>query len=641
MLAYKDQNTTPTVNHALELKEAGLGKKEITFQDKKAGHDKVLETLENEYPKLKSQNGGFELLRAGSGGNSRPISLLPPSAEAYTVPHIKNLVGSSTLIYIRPIQSDLSLDKIAESSAFSPSIACQTCGGKFSFQAIRKHNGECNKASTSTADSGHPSYGSSPIEVDLSLDDQNDEFPVFTDVFDPLERSSSTTFTGNEWALELANIFPHVDDKDITDVTVSSSSFQEAANVLIDKTMKTINDNENKAPEPLGNVRDLSLEMLLRDLIQRFPLAGEKTLRLERDSVWMDMLRFYKRNMADEIELRKELVVQFENEEGLDGGAIKREFFALVLKEIRSRLFEGKDLMMLPIRDAKRGLIFRIAGVVIAHSVIQHGPIGFPFLAPCVYQHMTHQDEDIVLRSCTKDIIPQTAATELLLEFLTELDNCETDEATDALLENNEKSDVYWVLINASCWPKEEKIKKSNKAALAQHLIHNELLVSRVTEMEEFGRGLQSFGLFKLAMDHPQLMQYLFVHNPDFQKFEPEQFLEYLKNSDMCDDFSRKQAYEWLLAFIKDDQTSEDYPGGSRLSALFSFCTGLKHPSLLSSSSSKIMVQYHPDDDTFSLPVSSACLNILTIPTVHSSQIKFFQAMDIALKCESEGFPNS
>ena len=433
--------------------------------------------------------------------------------------------------------------------------------------------------------------------------------------------------------------FPHVDDKDITDVTVSSSSFQEAANILIDKTMKTINDNENKAPEPLGNVRDLSLEMLLGDLIQCFPLAGEKTLRLERDSVWMDMFHFYKCNMADEIELCEELVVQFENEEGLDGGAIKREFFALVLKDIRSRLFEGKDLMILPIRDAKRGLIFRIAGVVIAHSVIQHGPIGFPFLAPCVYQYMTHQDEDIVLRSCTKDIIPQTAATELLLEFLGELDNCETDEATDALLENNEKSDVYWALINASRWPKEEKIKKSNKAALAQHLIHNELLVLRVTEMEEFGRGLQSFGLFKLAMD--QLMQYLFVYNPDFHKFEPEQFLEYLKNSDMCDDFSRKQAYEWLLAFIKDDQTSEDYPGGSRLSALFSFCTGLNHPSLLSSSSSKIMVQYHLDDDTFSLPVSSVCLNILTIPTVHSLQIKFFQAMDITLKCESEGFPNS
>ena len=136
MLAYKDKNTTSTVNHALELKEAGLGKKKIAFQDKKAGHDKVLETLEKEYPKLKSQNGRFELLRAGSGGNGRPISLLPPSAEGYTVPHIKNLVGSSTLIYIRQIQSDLLLDKIAESSAFSPSIACQTCGGKFSFQAI-------------------------------------------------------------------------------------------------------------------------------------------------------------------------------------------------------------------------------------------------------------------------------------------------------------------------------------------------------------------------------------------------------------------------------------------------------------------------------------------------------------------------
>ena len=36
-------------------------------------------------------------------------------------------------------------------------------------------------------------------------------------------------------------------------------------------------------------------------------------LQPERDSLWMNMLWFYKPNMTDEIELRQWLVVQFQN----------------------------------------------------------------------------------------------------------------------------------------------------------------------------------------------------------------------------------------------------------------------------------------------------------------------------------------
>jgi hypothetical protein len=38
-----------------------LGRRRIVFPDKKASFDKVKSVLETEYPKLKSQDGAFEL----------------------------------------------------------------------------------------------------------------------------------------------------------------------------------------------------------------------------------------------------------------------------------------------------------------------------------------------------------------------------------------------------------------------------------------------------------------------------------------------------------------------------------------------------------------------------------------------------
>ena len=41
---------------------AGLGKKTIVFPDKKGDHGKLRAKLEEEFPKLQSQHGTFELL---------------------------------------------------------------------------------------------------------------------------------------------------------------------------------------------------------------------------------------------------------------------------------------------------------------------------------------------------------------------------------------------------------------------------------------------------------------------------------------------------------------------------------------------------------------------------------------------------
>ena len=52
----------------------------------------------------------------------------------------------------------------------------------------------------------------------------------------------------------------------------------------------------------------------------------------------------------------------------------------------------------------------------------------------------------------------------------------------------------------------------------------------------------------------------------------------------------------------------------------------------------KICLKYLPDDDEKGLPTSSACLAILNIPTIHSSEAKFIHNFDVALRFESQGF---
>ncbi len=91
--------------------------------------------------------------------------------------------------------------------------------------------------------------------------------------------------------------------------------------------------------------------------------------------------------MCDRKSLTRELVVKFRNEDGIDidGGAVKRNFFNLTLREIRQRLFEEPEEYMLPIKDSSRVLLFRVAGMVVVHSLIQGDPTGCQYLPQVLF----------------------------------------------------------------------------------------------------------------------------------------------------------------------------------------------------------------------------------------------------------------
>ena len=111
-MASPNQDISLLLDELGELREAGLGCRKIVFPFKSGDFNHLQETVEKEFTKLKTQNGAFELLRAESGGISRPLKLLSMPSNGYSMPYLKNLVGASTVIYIRPMNSSISREKL-------------------------------------------------------------------------------------------------------------------------------------------------------------------------------------------------------------------------------------------------------------------------------------------------------------------------------------------------------------------------------------------------------------------------------------------------------------------------------------------------------------------------------------------------
>ena len=121
--------------------------------------------------------------------------------------------------------------------------------------------------------------------------------------------------------------------------------------------------------------------------------SSEYSLSVDRttaDSLWLSTVSFYKGAKVRPEKLRKQLVVSFSKtgEIGADSGALRKEFFEDALKEANERLFDGEDYTRIPKKDYTLQVLFELAGMLVAHSVLQEGP-GFRCLNEAVYDYIT------------------------------------------------------------------------------------------------------------------------------------------------------------------------------------------------------------------------------------------------------------
>lgn len=167
----------------------------------------------------------------------------------------------------------------------------------------------------------------------------------------------------------------------------------------------------------------VNLETTLSHYInQRVDFARQVHYTVDRDNIWRSALTFYKSAQRNKDRLFGVLRVAFAGETGIDAGGLKREYFELLLKELQKEMFEGCECSCLPKKDWELTKQFEIAGLMIAHSILQEGP-SFSCLCPAIYWCIVFgSSADLPLNVFpTINDIPLNSATAGLLQFIDEV----------------------------------------------------------------------------------------------------------------------------------------------------------------------------------------------------------------------------
>ncbi len=639
LLANPKDTKTPSLTTLVTLKEAGLGKKKVTFDDKRCGHGKCRQVLETVFPKLKTQCGAYEMLRADRGGVNCNLKLIEMSSQGYNLQHLKESVGATTIIYIRPMQSSLSMSKCISQTDDSIKSKCRYCLREIPLGDMKNHLENCmaGAGSSSMKDPIHEEELSDSSDEDDSVAENAFDFSKF------LQGQSQK----EEWKKTLRSMFPLHDPKQIDVSLIGVSSIEDAITELLDSSpdsqscQKPEKSKVSKSHKSFSNdfpVDNLSLSMLLKEFRDHNSNAGIEALSVKRGSLWLDMLKFYKRKMSDARSLAKTLEVSFVDEEGLDGGALKVEFFNLAWDEVKKRLFTGNGISLLPIKDTTKLFLFRVAGTLLVHTVIQDGPVTMlPKLAKAILFSMLGKDVSDINLQLSKHDIPLSARTENIHCLIEELDDASSDIQVHSILEESQKSEAYWQIINASHWPMTEAITLKNKNNLILELIYNETVRTRFDVMNEFKKGLETLGFFSFLSKHQDQFIELFQCNS--KPIGPEEFKALLQ-IETPNNHAEQQACNWFQEFIADGKVTLSKDDEiSKIEALLEFVTSWR--TLEKGTTKKIKVEFLADDDEKTLPMASACLWIIRLPTVHSSKQSFDAALLTALRHARHGFPNA
>ena len=215
----------------------------------------------------------------------------------------------------------------------------------------------------------------------------------------------------------------------------------------------------------------------------------------------------------------------------------------------------------------------------------------------------------------------------MLHELLDKLQEGDVDE----VLDSHPSSESFWSVINASHWPITKKITNQNAAHLVQNLLESEIILSRKFEIDSFAKGLKMFEFLDVIKNNKEVCFKLLCNSIE-QTLTPTGFQNLFDASvERPSDFAQQRSYDWFIEYVSN-------AGEEKLKCLLQFITGFKSipPRGLPHN---IVLRYLPDDDEkASLPSATACLAILQLPTIHSTENKFNQSLDIALQFESQGF---
>lgn len=134
---------------------------------------------------------------------------------------------------------------------------------------------------------------------------------------------------------------------------------------------------------------DLDMEELV-DAMNEAKLTGDDArIFVSTDSTSLSSaFSYYKKNNLD---MSRPIFVVYENMPAIDAGGPRRQLFSDIIIDLRDKhaLFEGPINSRYPVYSTgvvASGLL-KVLGRVVVHSILHEG-LGFPFLAPCIYNYI-------------------------------------------------------------------------------------------------------------------------------------------------------------------------------------------------------------------------------------------------------------
>lgn len=380
-------------------------------------------------------------------------------------------------------------------------------------------------------------------------------------------------------------------------------------------------DNTSSSPkrikEGFSNIKDVisGYQGKFYTTIRRQSLS----MLVDRQNIWGDGLGFYKTALVDLVKLECPIRVKFENEVGIDAGALTVEFFTKFFDNAKKELFEtvdGKEWQHVPKRSGGNNHIYKILGVAIAHSLRNNGPF-FDCLAPWAVDVLCNNNG--TSGNIGVNDIPITTSTGCTVNFIKSLAECNTHNEITQLFQSTD-GPAYEQIIGLSDWDPNEDITCDNKSILINMLIYEEMVIRRGKKVNAIREGLAMMEFADYL--HLPVTRQIFSGIPTILSADIVSSV-----IDWPSPSGRKECscVEWLGEFLK---------GCNNLGCFLQFCTGFRGVTQLIVQKKLIELDFLHGEK---LPKASACTRTLMLPLGNTKE-EFMNLMDKAISFECEGF---
>ena len=436
-----------------------------------------------------------------------------------------------------------------------------------------------------------------------------------------------------EWDINPWDSFPVEQEKVQPPITNAVSAVEKSnSGIVSDKCIISAT---------ISNISDVYEALKSRiNKSQQFFLVTRRGIALSR------ILKLWQRQTSKDSPTGN-LAIKYNGEEGIDTGALSKEFLADTIHLISQEMFpDGSPLnSTLHVQNGN----FRTCGEIVAVSLAQGGPPP-SFLAQCAYE-LIYKEVDMT------DIIDSnlTVTERELIDRIQ--NNCE--DQTDIILENG-----YTGVINEQHL---NEIIRSVKVSIVG---------KRLLYLKEFSKGLDLYGLREMICNFPTVLKELFVKEFAFNAIPDANYLFSLMKANYTDEGSNRMIVEeHMMDYLQDtllaiedsdiaaektavawnhfnesdedeaaDQEEQFITRNISIPNVMGWLTGQRHKATDNYNDLAINVKFdhncliHNPDHSLCFPVVNACIREVLFPVAHMNSEERFRKVFVMAFSKGDTF---